>query len=86
MKNRYFFYVIQSIPDPEDVFPTTGYLNHFTPGGLPVFDDDLRTSLTFEDIEECALLVAYFNRIGWLCNMRCVHFSDHGMKICDEEE
>lgn len=81
MKRCYYFSVIEFVPDPEDVFPTTGYLNHFTPGGLPVADEDLRTALTFEDIEECALLVAYFNRIGWLCNIRRVRFTDRGREV-----
>lgn len=80
-RNVIYLNVIEAVPDPEDVFPTTGFLNHFTPGGLPVFDEDIRTSLTFEDIEECALLVAYFNRIGWLCTLRRVRLSDRGMEV-----
>lgn len=73
--------VIEFVPDPEDVFHTTGYLNHFTPGGLPAIDKDIRCALTFEDIEECVLLVAYFNRIGWLCHLRRVRLSKRGMEV-----
>ena len=80
MKSVYLS-VIEFVSDPEDVFPTTGYLNRFTPGGLPVADSDIRTALTYEDIEECALLVAYFNRIGWLCNLRRVRLSNRGLEV-----